>query len=182
MRVLIYAFIWHVRKRFFLSLFVSQFQWFDCAYRAIEMVTLFGLAVCMYVLWCSSSKAHEHEQWIKCLICILVLLLQRLVVEINRIVRSHGPIHTDCTRLETNDKNMRCVSTHVRYVCLELFWLWIYPSGSCGPLRCVNVKCEVLRKIPGRLSRKYFPRSQLQVAMPNCWAICRTMDVCMCVL
>lgn len=169
MRVLIYAFIWHVRKRFFLSLFVSQFQWFDCAYRAIEMVTLFGLAVCMYVLWCSSSKAHEHEQWIKCLICILVLLLQRLVVEINRIVRSHGPIHTDCTRLETNDKNMRCVSTHVRYVCLELFWLWIYPSGSCGPV--AMCKCEVwsFKKNSRPLFEKIFSMlTVLQVAMPNC--------------
>lgn len=180
MRVLIYAFIWHVRKRFFLSLFVSQFQWFDCAYRAIEMVTLFGLAVCMYVLWCSSTKAHEHEQWIKCLICILVLLLQRLVVEINRIVRSHGPHTVLVSRLTTKI----CDAFQHMYV----MFVWNYFDfefillARVGPLRCVNVKCEVLRKIPGRLSRKYFPRSQLQVAMPNCWAICRTMDVCMCVL
>lgn len=40
----------------------------------------------LLLLLLSSTKAHAREQWIKCLICILVLLLQRLVFEINRTV------------------------------------------------------------------------------------------------
>lgn len=99
-------------------------------------------------IYCSSTKAHAHEQWIKCLICILVLLLQRLVFEINRIVCARMA-YADCThqsRLTT--KSMR-YAFNTCTLCLFGTILTLNLSFGCVRLRVPMVgmwKCEVLRK------------------------------------
>lgn len=136
MRALIYAFIRHVRKRF-ASLFVRIRSLICVRAMGWECFGLLLYVCCMY-FGCSSTKGT----WTRTMDKVFDMYFSIVITAISRwdksnralawpvyIYTNEYTIHADCTRLETNDENMRCVSTHVRYVCLKLFWLWIHPSA-----------------------------------------------------
>lgn len=181
MRVLIYAFIRHVRQkdvrltfpfallfRFGFSLICPPLtgEWVRERARVRapktgtslnwdrmewEMVGCFSRVL----YFVHPPKAHEHEQWIKCLICILVLLLQRLVFEINRIVCecvSHGirrlfvlaavaSYHHHTRVLASNDENVRCVF-NTCMLCLFETILTLNLSIGCLYVRVYEWECH----------------------------------------
>lgn len=110
----------------------------------------------------AAAKAHVHEQWIKCLICISVLLLQRLVFEINRTV-----CECACARLRdlyytllhvwcSYGSNLMLFNTctlclfgnyfdfeFILRLCVHAMSLTARTHSVCS---CMAAKCEVLRK------------------------------------